>query len=108
MKIIVTLLLIFTIFTDFTSASIHSEGLSSCESNLSCLDVDLHSSSDSQHDDSEGEYDHCHFGHSHNVIVGSTVIESKPILSKLFISYPAFQVGKIQSYSIDIIRPPIA
>lgn len=108
MKIIMTLLLIFTIFTDFTSASAHNEELSSCESQISCVDVDLHSSNDSDHNESESEHDHCHLGHSHNVIIGSTVIESKPALSKLYISYPAFQVGKIQNYSIDIIRPPIA
>lgn len=108
MKIIMTLLLIFTIFTDFTSASSHNEELSACESQISCVDVDLHSSNDSQHNDSEEGHDHCHLGHSHNVIIGSSTKESKPVLSALYVSYPTFQVGQTQNYSLEIIRPPIA
>lgn len=108
MKIIVTLLLIFTIFTDFTSASIHNEELSSCETQISCESVDFHSSSDSQDHDSEEGHDHCHLGHSHNVIVNSGVIETAPVIDKLFVSYPAFQVGQPINYHLDINRPPIA
>lgn len=103
-----TLLLIFTIFTDFTSASFHNEVLNACESQIGCVDVDLHSSNDGHNNEADDCHDHCHLGHSHNVIVSSYVVKSKPILSKLYISYPAFQVGKAQNYFIDIIRPPIA
>lgn len=99
-------LLIFTIFTDFTSASADQELMGTCESQISCVDVDLHSSSDSQHHDSD---DHnCHLGHSHNVILGGALLETKPKISIIYLSRPMHQVGKIFSYLSDINRPPIA
>ncbi len=108
MKLIMMLLLIFTIFTDFTSASLIEEELSTCESQISCVDVDLHSSSDTQHHDSDGDDHNCHLGHSHNVIIGSTLLETKPNISIIYLSHPMYQVGKTLNYFNDINRPPIA
>ena len=108
MKIIITLLLVFTIFSDFTSAAVHEETLSTCSSLISCADIDLHSSSDTQNHNSEGDHDHCHLGHSHTAIINASYKRSISQFRKYNVSYPAYQVGQTQNYSLDVIRPPIA
>jgi|TARA_Y100000768_G_scaffold334487_1_gene275225 hypothetical protein len=108
MKIIITLLLVFTIFSDFTSAALHEETSSTCSSLISCADIDLHSSSDTQNHDSEGEHDHCHLGHSHSALINPLYKRSISQFKKYNVSYPAYYVGKTQNFSLDVIRPPIA
>ena len=107
MKIIVSLLLIFTVLTDFTSASLHND-MNTCETQISCAAVDFHSSSESDDHNSENSHDHCHLGHSHNVIISTSVIEALPSTFKVTVSYSEFRAGQPINYHLDIIRPPIA
>mgnify|MGYP000577882158 CR=1 FL=1 len=108
MKLIITIFLIFTVLADFTSASFHNDGIDSCESQISCVEADLHSSSDRDHNEGEDHHDHCHLGHSHNLITSSNNIEFYPRFQKITIMYPLLKVGSIKNYFLDIIRPPIA
>lgn len=107
MKIIVSLLLIFTVLTDFTSASLHDD-VSACETQISCSDVDFHASSDSEERDAENCSDHCHLGHSHNVIISTFIVEEIPPTNKITVSYPELRVDQPINHHLDIIRPPIA
>ena len=68
MKFFIAILLIFTVFNDFTSASFFESDLNSCESQVSCTSVDIHSSNDN-HNDSGTEDHHCHLGHAHTLII---------------------------------------
>jgi len=108
MKIVITFLLIFTIFSDFTSATVHEESSRNCTTIVSCPDIDLHSSNSTESNEAEGHHDHCHQGHSHNAVTSSSYIKSISHFTKHNISFPIYQLGKTQNYSLNIIRPPIA
>ena len=108
MKLIIIFLLIFTIFTDFTSAFATEIDISACESQISCVEADLSSSSKTQQHESDGEGHNCHLGHSHNFIITSPQLGTKPNVSKIYFYYPLYEVGKTLNYFIDINRPPIA
>jgi hypothetical protein len=107
MKIIVSLLLIFTVLTDFTSASLHDD-VSACETQISCTDVDFHASSESDDHNSDNSHDHCHLGHTHNVIISTSVVEALPSVYQITILYPELRVDQPINYLLDIIRPPIS
>lgn len=107
MRILFTFLLIFTVFSDFTSASAFEENISHSESQVSCEDVDLHSSEDN-HEDHDHKDHHCHSGHSHTVVIKSESIDLKPILISIFYGYQFYQVGSPNTIISTIVRPPIA
>ena len=107
MKILFTFLLIFTIFNDFTSASVYEESVSHSESQVSCEESDLHSSDDS-HENHEHKDHYCHSGHSHSVINSSEYIELKPALLSLSLDHHFYLVGSPHNFMSNIVRPPIA
>ena len=107
MRILFAFLLIFTVFSDFTSASVFEESASHSESQVSCEDVDLHSSEDS-HEDHDHNDHHCHSGHSHTVVIMSETIDLKPVLISLNSACYFYQVGSPKTIISTIVRPPIA
>lgn len=111
MKILLLFVLTFSILADFTSASIAEIESSNCEAFVGCVDTDLHSTSDkNQKSESNDHHSHCHLGHSHNVIMESSIVGMPmlPIKNKESILYPLFSMGKPQNYNSDINRPPIS
>ncbi len=105
MKIVVTVLLIFTIFSDFTSSSFFEEDLGLCESK--CIGSDSHTQND-EHGHSEGDEHHCHQGHTHTSIFEKALIVTFHYKNEFTLSFLAFQVGNPNKYLHDIVRPPIA
>lgn len=110
MKIFLALIFIFSIFADFTSASVvNLENTSICKSSTSCDDVDLHQESDREHEEENHEHHcHCHTGHSHTAVNYYTSASVKPVSIQTKSKYPLFQNSQTQNYHSDVIRPPIA
>ena len=109
MKILLVLMLTFSIFTDFTSSSFFEDvSFSHVESSITCDDSDIHDSgSEESHSHHEEEH-HCHVGHLHHVVYNGNDTDISPSKTEILIAFPVFQFGNIQSFSTYINRPPIS
>jgi len=109
MKILFILVLTFSIFTDFTSASLLEDDLElSCQTLVSCSDSDLHES-ENNYPNAENDlaHCHCHTGHSHTVVLGHFITVAGPENNRKSLLFPNFLQKGPQTYIADIIRPPI-
>tara|TARA_Y100000296_G_scaffold20436_1_gene24252 strand:+ start:157 stop:486 length:330 start_codon:yes stop_codon:yes gene_type:complete len=109
MKLLLVLMLTFSIFTDFASPSFFEDvSFFHVESSITCDDSDIHDSgSEESHSHHEEEH-HCHVGHFHHVVCNDNDTDISPSKTEILVSFPAFQFGNVQSFSTDINRPPIS
>ena len=109
MKFLVTIILLITIFSDFTSATFHNDiDNGTCVSQSICQDTDFHSSTNSENHGPESEHRACHFGHSHILVFISQHYEFTQTYLELFSIFPFFNAGKSNQYITELNRPPIA
>lgn len=111
MKLLLVLMLTFSIFADFASSSFF-EDVSLChsESSITCNDSGIHySGSEESHSHHHEEEHHCHVGHSHSFVVNNDIgTDISPPKTEILITFPAYHFGNVQSFSTEINRPPIS
>lgn len=113
---IFTMILLFTLFGDFSAFvtescddSIVVETSSSCHSHFNKLQASGNSSDHSSSEESHhSDCGYCHFGHTHSALVFESrtlVRNSLSYLSKIYIDT---SIGQSQFFNHFIFRPPIA
>jgi hypothetical protein len=107
MRIIFVFILIFSIFSDFASASFENEeGILNCKSTSSCEQVDLHDSNETNHGEEHNDH-HCHIGHAHLFVLNENIIEIFITRLDLTLNTPKYLVRSLSSFHNQINRPPI-
>lgn len=110
MKIFLTILILFSVLSDFTQGvdSIDIE-YQSCDTELLHQDTDLHTESKSDHEQEDHQHHcHCHLGHSHTALMRKGISFKAFILTVKKNQYPQLHLDNTQSYQNEIIRPPIS
>lgn len=109
MKLLIALVGIFSILTNFSTLSLlNIKDNTLCESLSKCDNVDFHSESSQDHE-SENHKHHCH---GHNVQFSNASITNTKKLLRLipydsYVNFIQFKIGKLQNYQSEINRPPI-
>ena len=110
MKIVLTFLLIFTVFADFSSASCcDAEVVANCDSYSMCSDSDIHSD-DAKHagNNQESEHCHCHVGHMHSGLLTLATYSVNPVIKNIFNEFSIYQSNYLNDFHSEINRPPIS
>ena len=109
MRIILSLILLTSVFSDFALASFEfEEGISECQSRLDCNDIDLHDSNEEKHHDDKHTDHHCHIGHTHIGLLPTIISKIQINLTVLKNGVPSFIIGSLSDYFSKINRPPIS
>ena len=110
MKILLTFLLIFTIFADFSSASCcDAEVAASCDSYSVCSESDIHSN-EAEHtsNNQESEHCHCHVGHMHSGLLTLAISSIVPASKSILNPFSRYQSNYLNDFHSEINRPPIS
>jgi hypothetical protein len=109
MKIIIVFLLIFSIFTDFSSSSHETgESVSSCDSYSVCQGPDFHDANADHSNPDDCEHCHCHAGHIHTAVLESITTGLVTLTRPNYIQFPTYILFTVSDYNSRVIRPPIA
>lgn len=110
MKIVLALLLMFSVLADF---SVASYDMASCESACAeasvCADDHL-AGHDSDHgaDSNSGHGCHNHAGHSHVAIINASINDLNSNVSALSVKFPKHKSNNLSLFLNEISRPPIS
>lgn len=108
MNVFLAMIVLFSIVTDFTSASISRiEDPFVSEQFLSCTDIDLHDANGQDHEQDDDLHCHCHSGHFHTVVIYKSKDFPNPIATQNKIKYFTLNASETNGYQADHIRPPI-
>jgi len=109
MKILLVLLLTFSIFIDFSSSSHEvEESVSSCDSYSICQDSDFHDTKAGHTSSDDCDHCHCHAGHVHTAILKQTITSLNRLSRENYTQFSTDSIFTISDYNSEIIRPPIA